>query len=260
MPPILNLFGNTAPTGAVGNAYMLGYGGNSNAFVYTPVSSTRLLVIAQVDLLLSGSAETDIMLMTGTGSAPVYQGGLTGARLSTFQQVIGNNNNIPVTLVGLTGGFAVGTQYWFDLATSTQSTSRAYQPQLSVVELGGGVTGPTGAGAFTGPTGPTGPSVTGPTGAAATGPTGPAFTNSGTGGGATGPTGFAQWGNIIMNWGVGVNNATFGFPKAYTDTGPTVTVSPIGATATVRVVKTSLVGAQVNLNPSGQFYWHAIGS
>jgi hypothetical protein len=256
---------STGPSATGTNIWsMQGYGKKGvGPWTFTPSVTGQLLVTSEFTIIqgASNAQVQNTQLMYGTGTAPVYGGGLTGTVVPSAYGAVANHNAgqfTPVTLQGVIDAQALGVPIWVDIAMNNTNggglgviagsplTFSTPPTSCHIVELAGAV------GALTGPTGPLG---TGPTG-----PTGPVSSAGGTGGGATGPTGFLLHGNILMNWGVGVNNATFGFARAYTDTGPTVTVTPIGATATVRVLKTSLVGAQVNLNPSGQFYWHAIGT
>jgi len=253
--------------GAAASGTMFGYGQKSGgSWVYTPTVTGQLLMTVQGILSAAGAVNTTFELRYGTGTAPVFGGGLTGTiYMSGYAEGASTSGGFstPMAIQGLQSNFLINQQYWFDLAVySAQggqvnligpSTANHFQPvTMFIVELSGaaGATGPTGSPQTTGPTGNTGP----------TGPTGPVYSTGATGGGATGPTGYVMYGNILFNWGVGVNNATVGFPQKYTDTGPAVTITPIGATATVCVLKTSLVGFQANLNPSGQFYWLAMGT
>jgi hypothetical protein len=254
---------STGPSATGTNIWsMQGYGNKGvGPWKFTPTVTGQLLVTSEFTIVqgVSNAQVQNTQLMYGTGTAPVYGGGLTGTVIPSAYGAVANHNAgqfTPVTLQGVIDAQALGVQLWVDIAMNNTNggglgviagsplTFSTPPTSCHIIELAGA------AGSLTGPTGATG----------ATGPTGAVFSAGGTGGGATGPTGFMLHGNILINWGVGVNNATFGFARAYTDTGPTVTVTPIGATATVQVKKTSLIGAQVNLNPSGQFYWHAIGT
>ena len=119
--------------------------------------------------------------------------------------------------------------------------------QLSAFAVPGfGQTGPTG---FTGPTGPTGAPTGVPSYFASTG-----FTST------TGPTGSRVIGNIIENWGMGVHNFTALFGTPYNATGPNIVMTPKGATAIAAVLNVSKTGFVGLVNPTGQFFWHAIGT
>jgi len=67
-------------------------------------------------------------------------------------------------------------------------------------------------------------------------------------------------GNILENWGVGVHNLTAVFGVAYTSTGPNVVATLKGATGTIAVSSVSTTGIVCITNPTGQYYWHAIGT
>jgi len=226
---------------------MGGFGGSNggqvagtNNFTYTPTVTGQVRVTAMGGIIGAADNNLQAQLMYGTGTAPVRAGGLTGAYVPYSTSFTSQTTDFSALVLEGVVSLTAGQLYWFDIAVQAPSV----QTQMTIGQSKS----------------PINFSFLELAGAGVTGPTGPVSSAGGTGGGATGPTGFLLHGNILMNWGVGVNNATFGFARAYTDTGPTVTVTPIGATATVRVLKTSLVGAQVNLNPSGQFYWHAIGT
>jgi hypothetical protein len=210
---------NTGPN-ATGIFSMMGYGTKSGggAWLYTPTVTGQLLLDFQATILPAGASQNILLqLMYGTGTAPVFRGGLTGAYAPDATNYFAgpgsaNLSNVNANLYSVVNNLAVGTQYWFDIAMEAQnvgglaiiygfSTLPINPATFRVIELSGaaGATGPTG---FTGPigTGPTGP--TGPTGLAgptgATGPTGftgftgPAGVATNTGAtGATGPTGYA---------------------------------------------------------------------
>lgn len=210
--------GGTSPTGPFnvpGQTYtMMGFGTGSTPFNYQPSVSSELLVVLTANMGPTGindgaaPAELDAILVMGTGPPAAYGAtGPTGAQLTTPLKIVvgptaGLEAVIPVDFFSATGGYVPGTTYWFDLAVAAGATGpRIYNPSISVVELGGGVTGNTGNTGPTGPTGNTGPTgpqgLTGPTGYTGnTGPTGPTgvtgptgLPGSATNTGATGPTG-----------------------------------------------------------------------
>jgi len=227
---------------------------NAQVFNVTAVAGTNLWAAS---LFKNGVRYADGSQVTLSGTSPLS---------------LADSGGVAVFMNGTTDFVDVRVQLNSGAGTLNSNVNPPSTTYLTGFLIPGfGQTGPSGAtgatGALgTGPTGATGAAstVTGPTGPTGlqglTGPTGPVANAGGTGQGATGPTGFLLHGNVLMNWGPGVNGATVGFPQAYTDTGPAVVITPIGATATVRVLKTSRIGFQAFLNPSGQFYWHAIGS
>lgn len=261
--PVSNFTGyaNTTGTNVVNTFNHMGYGSKSGgAWTFTPTITGQVEITVQLTVAGSATQNIPLFLAYGTGAAPGIGASLSGTPVpAAYAEFVGGGFSFPLTLAGIVSGLTLGTAYWFDVVIAAEggaagpqiygpSTASYIEPTTCFIveQAGAGITGPTG---FTGPLG------TGPTG-----PTGPFLTGGATGGGATGPTGWIAHGNVIMQWGVGVNNATVGFPKTYTDTGPAVVITPIGATATTRVLKTSLTGFQANLNPSGQFYWHAMGT
>ena len=76
----------------------------------------------------------------------------------------------------------------------------------------------------------------------------------------TGPTGTVEIGNIIWNWGVGVHNLTAVFGTPYNATGPNVVATPKGPTGIISINSVSKTGFVALMNPTGQFFWHAIGT
>jgi hypothetical protein len=149
----------------------------------------------------------------GTGSAPVFQGGATGAQLSqigSYDPTGQAGLYFAFALEGVTAQQAVAVPLWFDLAVAVWSSGTVTLGNVSLTadEKGGGaigatgVTGATGATGFTGSTGPTGyTGVTGYTGPSG-GPTG-----------ALGPTG-AQ-GPITLQ----VNMETIAYTATLADAG-----------------------------------------
>lgn len=178
--------GSTATASIAG--VMLGLGKTSPSWVLTPVASGVIMAGAH------GYAANDttndglkIALAYGTGTAPTWGGGFTGATMTFNQKAnsgAGGGTNFPIALSGIARNLAVGTTYWFDLwvAAITGGSVSVSELSLAAYELGGGQIGTTGPQGSAGPAGATGATgVTGPTGTQ-TGPTGPS-------GGPTGPTG-----------------------------------------------------------------------
>jgi collagen type VII alpha len=184
---------NTGPNNT-GAYFMMGFGGKSpGGWLFTPSVTGQLEAFAELAMWPANTGQNmGCLLMYGTGTAPVFRGGLTGAQFPFAQQVanpvIASPVISPTTLVGIGSGFVLGQQYWFDVAVGGfsvggnpiilgSSNVSGVPPYLEVLELAGaGITGPTG---FTGNTGPTG--LTGSPGSA---------TNTGATG-YTGPTGYA---------------------------------------------------------------------
>ncbi len=174
----------------------LGVFGASKSFVLTPTVSGNILVA--VDGSVNDQAgQPDVTIYYGTGTAPVFKGGVTGVALTRQPQAIGSANVdlFPFALSGILSNAVVGTQYWFDIAVTSSSAlnailfSGAWAYELPSAAGATGpastVTGPTGSAGAAGATG-----ATGATGAASTvtGPTGPTGFTGNTG--STGPTGF----------------------------------------------------------------------
>lgn len=230
-------------TGVSSTPLMLGLGkGNSSfglaaPFVLTPASSGDIIV--HIDGYLSNGASNvgDFALVYGTGTAPSNNGGFTGVTLTSMPQTVGGSTvaDFGFSMTGLLTGAAIGTQYWFDVIAMSNGNTAAITGELAYELSGGqlGATGPTGPGAFTGSTGP----------------------------GATGPTGYMVHGNIIMNWGPAVAGVTAGFPQPYNNTGPIVTVAPLGATGFIELSSVSKTGVLFSSNPASlPLHWQAIGS
>ena len=178
--------GSTGTAATVSSNGMLGLG-RQFSWRLTPASSGWVHGEAYLGAhIAGGGGQIAAALVYGTGTAPVFGGGFTGTTFSAPSLVAssdGATNDVPMTPVGLTGPFGIGTNYWFDVFISNNAgTNKINSINFDVFELGGGLLGATGVTGYTGYTGPTGfTGNTGPIGNL-TGPTGPSQ-------GPTGPTG-----------------------------------------------------------------------
>jgi hypothetical protein len=254
--PTANFTGWTNDTGpsSTGAYKMMGFGTKSpGGWSYTPTVTGQLFVSVQGAVEPVASQAMSMAVYYGTGTAPSLNTNPTGTVLpgSYAETAFASGATVPISpfnAMGVTPSLSVGTAYWFDLAVETWNVGG-----LGVV-LGG-------AHASTAPNAPTTITIIELAGAGVTGPTGPNFATSATGfSSTTGPTGSRLMGNILENWGVGVHNLTAAFGVAYTSTGPNVVATLKGATGTIAVSSVSKTGVVCITNPTGQYYWFAIGT
>lgn len=251
--PTGTLTGPTGPTGAIGGLVwnFTTYTGNSGPGPGNWGGNTGP----------TGNAITQLYISTTTAEGQSVENPFLGTFIpTTVFEVLdfsggGSTRFVATAAVANTGGNGPFTSYTVTQQSYTGPHFNGGDACIFTYSIE--VTGPTGGGGAGGATGPTGPGGA----QGATGPTGPVFTTGATGfQSTTGPTGYMMQGNILINWGVGVGGVTATFAKAYSSTGPAITATPLGATATIQVNKPTLSAFLCTTNPTGQFYWHAIGT
>jgi hypothetical protein len=99
----------------------------TNNWYYTPVSggSGRVVITVNADISMSQSGAIDVMLFTGTGTAPGQGTTVSGTNVGPVHGLApyGAYAGVPTTWTFTVTGLSQGVQYWLDFAVYSSNTT-----------------------------------------------------------------------------------------------------------------------------------------